>query len=112
MLMRASEQFGFKILTLQHVLEGYKVAKEMADLGIGGSTFGDWWSYKLEAFDAIPQNAALMDEAGILSSINSDDDEMVRRMYVEAAKSVRYAEMDRVRALALVTLFPASHSDP
>jgi imidazolonepropionase-like amidohydrolase len=64
MLMRASEQFGFKILTLQHVLEGYKVAKEMADLGIGGSTFGDWWSYKLEAFDAIPQNAALMDEAG------------------------------------------------
>ena len=107
MLMRASEQFGFKILTLQHVLEGYKVAKEMADLGIGGSTFGDWWSYKLEAFDAIPQNAALMDEAGILSSINSDDDEMVRRMYVEAAKSVRYAGMDRVRALALVTLFPA-----
>ncbi len=107
MLMRASEQFGFKILTLQHVLEGYKVAKEMADLGIGGSTFGDWWSYKLEAFDAIPQNAALMDEAGILSSINSDDDEMVRRMYVEAAKSVRYAGMDPVRALALVTLFPA-----
>jgi imidazolonepropionase-like amidohydrolase len=107
MLMRASEQFGFKILTLQHVLEGYKVAKEMADLGIGGSTFGDWWSYKLEAFDAIPQNAALMDEAGILSSINSDDGEMVRRLYVEAAKSVRYAGMDRVRALGLVTLFPA-----
>jgi imidazolonepropionase-like amidohydrolase len=107
MLMRASEQFGFKILTLQHVLEGYKVAKEMADLGIGGSTFGDWWSYKLEAFDAIPQNAALMDEAGVLSSINSDDGEMVRRMYVEAAKSVRYAGMDRVRALGLVTLFPA-----
>ncbi|MCH2103857.1 MAG: amidohydrolase family protein [Planctomycetes bacterium] len=107
MLMRASEQFGFKILTLQHVLEGYKVAKEMAELGVAGSTFGDWWSYKLEAFDAIPQNAALMDEAGILSSINSDDDEMVRRMYVEAAKSVRYAGMDRVRALGLVTLFPA-----
>ena len=107
MLMRASEQFGFKIWTLQHVLEGYKVAKEMADLGIGGSTFGDWWSYKLEAFDAIPQNAALMDKAGILTSINSDDDEMVRRLYVEAAKSVRYAGMDRVRALGLVTLFPA-----
>jgi imidazolonepropionase-like amidohydrolase len=107
MLMRASEQFGFKIWTLQHVLEGYKVAKEMADLGIGGSTFGDWWSYKLEAFDAIPQNAALMDKAGILTSINSDDDEMVRRLYVEAAKSVRYADMDRVRALGLVTLFPA-----
>jgi len=107
MLMRASEQFGFRIATLQHVLEGYKVAKEMADLGIGGSTFGDWWSYKLEAFDAIPQNAALMDDAGILSSVNSDDGEMVRRMYVEAAKSVRYAGMDRVRALGLVTLFPA-----
>ena len=61
----------------------------------------------MEAFDAIPQNAALMDKAGILTSINSDDDEMVRRLYVEAAKSVRYAGMDRVRALGLVTLFPA-----
>jgi len=107
MLLRVAERYGFRIKTLQHVLEGYKVAKEIADHGAGGSTFGDWWAYKFEAYDAIPHNAALMDEAGVLSSVNSDSDEMVRRLPGEAAKSVRYAGMDRVRALGLVTLFPA-----
>ncbi|MAE27582.1 MAG: hypothetical protein CMJ87_01190 [Planctomycetes bacterium] len=107
MLIRTSQQFGFQIATLQHVLEGYKVAFEMAEAGVGGSTFGDWWSYKIEAFDAIPQNAALMEEAGVLSSLNSDSAEMMRRMYGEAAKSVRYAGMDPVAALRLVTLNPA-----
>jgi len=107
MLLDASQRFGFQIATLQHVLEGYKVAREMAALRVGGSTFGDWWAYKIEAYDGIPQNAAMMDQAGVLSSLNSDSDEMMRRMYGEAAKSVRYAGMDRVRALALVTLFPA-----
>ncbi len=104
MITRVAQQYGFELATLQHVLEGYKVAKEMADAGVGGSTFGDWWAYKMEAYDAVPQNAALMDKAGVLTSVNSDSDEMVRRMYGEAAKSVRYAGMDRVRALALVTL--------
>ena len=104
MLIRASQHFGFQIGTLQHVLEGYKVAHEMAEAGIAGSTFGDWWGYKIEAYDAIPQNAAMMHEAGSLSSVNSDSGEMVRRMYGEAAKSVRYADMDRVEALKLVTL--------
>lgn len=107
MLLRVAERYGFKIKTLQHVLEGYKVAREIADHGAGGSTFGDWWAYKIEAYDAIPHNAGLMDEAGVLSSVNSDSDEMVRRLYGEAAKSVRYTGMDRVRALGLVTLFPA-----
>ncbi len=107
MLLDASQRFGFQIATLQHVLEGYKVAREMAALGVGGSTFGDWWAYKIEAYDGIPQNAAMMDQAGVLSSLNSDSDEMMRRLYGEAAKSVRYAGMDRVRALGLVTLYPA-----
>ena len=107
MLLRESQRFGFKIATLQHVLEGYKVAQEMAEAGVGGSTFSDWWAYKIEAYDAIPQNAALMDEAGIVSSVNSDSAEMMRHLYVEAAKSVRYAGLDPVRALALSTLNPA-----
>ncbi|MFT5151220.1 MAG: imidazolonepropionase-like amidohydrolase [Planctomycetota bacterium] len=107
MLMRATEAFGIRIATLQHVLEGYKVAAEMAASGVAGSTFADWWAYKIEAYDAIPHNASLMAEAGVLSSINSDSDEMVRRLYDEAAKSVRYAGMDRVTALQLVTLNPA-----
>jgi imidazolonepropionase-like amidohydrolase len=107
MLLEAARRFGFRIATLQHVLEGYKVAPEMAAAGVGGSTFGDWWAYKIEAYDGIPQNAALMDRAGVLASLNSDSDEMTRRLYGEAAKSVRYAGLDRVRALDLVTLFPA-----
>jgi len=107
MLIRASQHFGFQIATLQHVLEGYKVAHEMAEAGVGGSTFGDWWAYKIEAYDAIPHNAALMHEAGVLASLNSDSDEMIRRLYGEAAKSVRYAGLDRVEALKLVTLNPA-----
>lgn len=104
MLIRASEHFGFKIATLQHVLEGYKVAHEMAEAGVGGSTFADWWAYKIEAYDAIPHNASIMADAGVLSSVNSDSNEMVRRLYQEAAKSVRYSGMDPVEALKLVTL--------
>jgi imidazolonepropionase-like amidohydrolase len=107
MLLRTAETYGFRVKTLQHVLEGYKVAREIAAHGAGGSTFGDWWAYKIEAYDAIPQNAALMDQAGVVASVNSDSDEMVRRLYGEAAKSVRYAGMDPVRALALVTINPA-----
>ena len=107
MLIRVADEFGFTIATLQHVLEGYKVAWEMAQAGVGGSAFSDWWAYKVEAYDAIPQCAALMHDAGVLSSINSDSGEMIRRLYEEAAKSVRYAGMDRVEALKLVTLNPA-----
>ena len=107
MLIRMSQEYGFTIATLQHVLEGYKVAREMAEAGVGGSTFSDWWAYKVEAYDAIPHNAALMDEAGVLSSVNSDSSELIRHLYHEAAKSVRYANMDPVRALRLVTLNPA-----
>ncbi len=104
MLLRTAEAFGFHVQTLQHVLEGYKVAPEIARHGAGTSTFSDWWSYKQEAFDAIPQNAALLDEAGVVSTLNSDSDELVRHLYLEAAKSIRYAGLDPVRALRLVTL--------
>jgi imidazolonepropionase-like amidohydrolase len=104
MLLRVAERFGFKVKTLQHVLEGYKVAKEIVAHGAGPSTFSDWWAYKIEAYDAIPQNAALLDRAGAVTSVNSDSAELMRRLYGEAAKSVRYADLDPVRSLALVTL--------
>jgi imidazolonepropionase-like amidohydrolase len=54
MLLRVAREFGFKVRTFQHVLEGYKVADEIAVSGAGGSTFSDWWAYKIEAYDAIP----------------------------------------------------------
>jgi imidazolonepropionase-like amidohydrolase len=107
MLLRTAEQYGFKIKTLQHVLEGYKVAAEIAAHGAGPSTFSDWWAYKIEAYDAIPFNAALLDEAGAVTSLNSDSDEMMRRLFAEAGKTERYGNVDPVRALALVTINPA-----
>ena len=87
MLIRLADEMGFKIATFQHVLEGYKVADEMAAHGAGASTFSDWWAYKVEAEDAIPYNAAIMHKRGVLVSINSDSAEHARRLNTEAAKS-------------------------
>jgi len=88
-LMRVAEEFGFRIRTFQHVLEGYKVADEIAAHGAGASTFSDWWAYKMEAYDAIPYNAALMTERGVLVSINSDSGEEMRHLNQEAAKTMK-----------------------
>jgi len=107
MLLRVADEFGFKIRTLQHVLEGYKVAKEIADHGIGASTFSDWWSYKLEAYDAIPYNAALMTRKGVVVSLNSDDAELMRHLNNEAAKTLKYGGLSETEALELITINPA-----
>jgi imidazolonepropionase-like amidohydrolase len=107
MLIRVADEFGFKVRTFQHVLEGYKVAKEIAAHGAGGSTFSDWWDYKVEAADAIPYNAALMMKAGVVVSMNSDDAELMRHLNTEAAKAMRYGGVTETEALAMVTLNPA-----
>jgi imidazolonepropionase-like amidohydrolase len=106
-LMRLAEEFGFRIGTLQHVLEGYKVADEIAAHGAGASTFSDWWGYKVEAYEAIPHNAALMTERGVVVSINSDSGEEMRHLNQEAAKAIKWGGLSEVEALALVTLNPA-----
>jgi len=106
-VIRVAEEFGVKVATFQHVLEGYKVADEMARHGSGGSTFSDWWAYKPEAYDAIPYNGALMRERGVLVSFNSDSDELARRLNWEAAKAVRYGNVAPAEALAFVTINPA-----
>ncbi|HEY7209079.1 MAG TPA: amidohydrolase, partial [Bryobacteraceae bacterium] len=85
MLLRVADEMGFKIRTLQHVLEGYKVADEIARHGTGASTFSDWWSYKIEAYDATPYNVAIMMHKGVLVSLNSDSDELQRHLNLEAA---------------------------
>jgi amidohydrolase family protein len=105
--MRTAESFGFRIATLQHVLEGYKIADEIAAHGAGASTFSDWWGYKMEAYDAIPYNAALMTARGVVVSINSDSGEEMRHLNQEAGKSVRAGGMDPISALKMVTLNPA-----
>src|SRR5579884_2192641 len=107
MLIRVADEMGFKVRTFQHVLEGYKVAKEIQAHGAGASTFSDWWSYKVEAFDAIPYNAALMTKAGVVVSLNSDDAELMRHLNTEAAKVMKYGGLTENAALAMATLNPA-----
>jgi imidazolonepropionase-like amidohydrolase len=103
MLLKVAEEFGFKVRSLQHVLEGYKVAPEIAKHGAGASTFADSWSYKIEAYDAIPHNVAIMTRAGVISTVNSDSDERVRRMNIEAAKMMRYGDLTEEEALKTIT---------
>jgi imidazolonepropionase-like amidohydrolase len=107
MITRLAEEFGFRIATFQHALEGYKVAKEIAAHGAGVSTFSDWWGYKIEAVDAIPYNAAIMMRKGVLVSINSDSAEHARRLNTEAAKTIKWGGLSEDEALALVTINPA-----
>jgi imidazolonepropionase-like amidohydrolase len=107
MLLHVADDFGFKIRTLQHVLEGYKVAAEIAAHGAGASTFSDWWAYKAEAYDAIPYNAALMTHKGVLVSLNSDSAELMRHLNTEAAKAIKYGGVDETEALAMITINPA-----
>ncbi|MSR40884.1 MAG: hypothetical protein EXS10_03160 [Phycisphaerales bacterium] len=106
-MLRTADRFGFKIGTLQHILEGYKVADEIAKHGAGASSFSDWWAYKEEVMDAIPWNGAMLQNAGVLVSFNSDSDELARHMNTEAAKAVRYGQLSPEDALKLVTLNPA-----
>jgi imidazolonepropionase-like amidohydrolase len=107
MLINIADEFGFKIKTFQHVLEGYKVAKEIAAHGAGASIFADSWGYKIEAYDAIPYNAAIMTRAGVVVSMNSDSDERARRLNIEAAKAMHWGDLTEEQALKLITLNPA-----
>ena len=107
MLMHVGDSLGFQVNTFTHILEGYKVADKMKVRGIGASTFSDWWAYKMEVKDAIPYNASLLNQMGVVTAINSDDAEMERRLNQEAAKSVKYGGTSEEDALKMVTLNPA-----
>jgi len=104
MLLRVCEEFGVRVGTLQHVLEGYKVANEIARHGAGASSFSDWWAYKIEVYDAIPYNGAIMWERGVVVSFNSDSNELARRLNTESTKAVKYGGVPEVEALKFVTL--------
>ena len=107
MLMHVAEQFDFRINTFTHILEGYKVADKMQKHGAAGSSFSDWWAYKYEVIDAIPQNGEIMNNQGVLVGFNSDDAEMARRLNQEAAKAMMYGDISEEEAWKFVTLNPA-----
>jgi hypothetical protein len=93
--------------TFTHILEGYKVADEMAAHGASAMGFSDWWGYKQEVIDAIPWNNYLMWDRGVNAGFNSDSDELARRLNTEAAKAIKYGGVPREEALKMVTLNPA-----
>jgi len=103
MLLELAKEFGFTVGTLQHALEAYKIAPEIAESKAGVSIFADSWSYKLEAYDAIPYNGVITLRAGVLTSINSDSDERIRRLNIDAAKLVRYG-LTEEEALRTITI--------
>ena len=106
-LLRTLESFNIRIGTLQHILEGYKIAEVMKAHGAMGSSFSDWWAYKFEVYDAIPFNGSLMHQVGVNVSFNSDDRELARHLNHEAAKAIKYGGVSEVEALKFVTLNPA-----
>ena len=106
-LLLIADEFGFKIATLQHALEAYKIAPEIAKRGTGASIFVDSWGYKLEAFDSIPYNAYILWKNGVSVSINSDSDERMRRLNLDAAKVMKYGGVPEQDALQMITLNPA-----
>jgi imidazolonepropionase-like amidohydrolase len=103
MLMNVAKEFGFTVKTLQHGLEGYKIASEIAQAGTGLSTFADEWSYKVEAYDAIPYNTAILMRHGVVATVNSDSDERARRLNIDAAKMMRYGGLTEDEALKTIT---------
>lgn len=107
-MMRVAEKYGFTLNTFTHILEGYKVADKMKSHGAAASSFSDWWAYKMEVFDAIPQGPSIMQKVGVNVAINSDDAEMARRLNQEAAKSIKYGGMGEEDALKMVTINPAT----
>ena len=107
MLMHVADSMGFRINTFTHILEGYKIANKLKKHGAGASTFSDWWAYKFEVNDAIPYNAAILNQKGVVTAINSDDAEMGRRLNQEAAKAVKYGNTSEEDAWKMITLNPA-----
>ncbi len=106
MMMRLAETYGFTITSFEHTLEGYKIADELRDHGAAAVVWTDWSSFKIEASDGILQNARLLNDAGVLTSLHSDDTQLATRMNWEAAKAVMTG-MTEEDALNLITLNPA-----
>lgn len=107
MMVRLSQEFGFKLGTLQHALEAYKIAPEMAAAGVGAGMFVDNWAFKMEAWDAIPFNAAICQNAGVSVSINTDGLSGTSALNLDAARAMRYGGTTPDQALAMLTINPA-----
>ncbi len=104
MMARLSKEFGFKLGALQHAVEAYKIAPELAELGVGVSIFMDNWSFKVEGYDSMPWNAYLCHKAGVNVSINTDGTNGTTALNVDAAKAMRFGGLSEETAIQMVTI--------
>lgn len=107
MLARVFEEYGIENYTFQHANEAFKVAPELAEYGAHASIFADWWAYKFEVYYSTAYSASILNENGVVTSINSDSNELIRHLNHEAAKAMRYGQTSEIDALKMVTLNPA-----
>jgi len=111
-ILQLAKEFGFQIRSFHHALEAYKIRDILAKENVSSSTWSDWWGFKLEAYDGIPHNAALLTEAGARAIIHSDSAEGIQRLNQEAAKAYHWGKQAGLKvteedALAWITLNPA-----
>lgn len=106
-IMKLCDEYGVKLAAFEHGLEGYRIADELKKYKVAVTTFADFWAYKWEAFFTMPHAAALMNQRGVLTALNSDDPERMRHLFSEAAKTVRFGHMDEGEAIRAITLNPA-----
>jgi imidazolonepropionase-like amidohydrolase len=107
-----SKEFGFHIRTFHHAVEAYKIADVLAREGVAAAMWADWCCFKMEAFDAVPQNAALVQQANARAIIHSDDAIGIQRLNEEAAKAMYAGNLSgvpvtREQAIRWITANPA-----
>ena len=105
--MRLCREYGVKLVCFEHGLEGYRITNELVEHGVAISTFADFWAYKWEAYNTMPQAAALCAERGVLVALNSDDPERMRRLFNDAARTVRFGGASEEEAIRMLTVNPA-----
>ncbi len=87
LVLDMAKEFGYKVSTFHHAVESYKIADLLRDNGVCSAVWADWWGFKMEAYDAIPENAALLHNAGACTIIHSDDENQIQRLNQEATKA-------------------------
>lgn len=110
--LQMSDEFGFQVRSFHHAVEAYKIGDILAKHDVGVSTWADWWGFKMEAYDGIPENAALLAEAGVRVAIHSDSAIGVQRLNQEAGKALAAGKaagiaLDEDQALRWLTANPA-----
>lgn len=86
-MLELADEFGFKIRSFHHAVEAYKIRDLLRENNVSVSTWPDWWGFKLEAFDAIPENLALLSRDGVTTVLHSDSSSMIQRLGQEAGKA-------------------------